>query len=119
MNKWIVSLLVCWSVAGDLVRTIDGDTFVANLEIFQQIRSIEHIRVLGIDTPEMRRSSRPRGLKAKAFADEWLKRGPFRVESCRRDSFGRILGKVYRDDSVLATELKKAGHMKENSRYNR
>jgi len=36
--------LLCWMVEGTLVRTIDGDTFVADLKVWQQMRATEHVR---------------------------------------------------------------------------
>jgi len=99
--------LLCWTVEGALVRTIDGDTFVADLRVWQQVTAREHVRLLAIDTPEL---AQPKGPEAKAFTEGWLRQGPFQVQSCKRDSFGRVLGNVLRTGQSLAETLKTAGY---------
>lgn len=97
--------LFCWFVTAQSLRAVDGDTFVAKMEIWPNLYKIETVRVLGVDTPELKGPERDRAREAKAFTEEWLSRGDFKIEACRRDSFGRLLAKVSRDDSVLAGEL--------------
>jgi micrococcal nuclease len=101
-----LAAVLCWTITGATpIRTIDGDTFIATLPIWINTTTQETIRVLGIDTPEMKGATRPDAEKAKAHTQSWLDRGAFSIEACKRDSFGRVLGKVYRGDSVLADEL--------------
>jgi micrococcal nuclease len=89
--------------AQSVMRVIDGDTFVL---YHVGVPAEERVRVLGVDTPE-------RGdlgfFEAKLFTQEWLLRGPFTLTTCKRDSFGRLLGTVTRADTDLATDLKAAG----------
>jgi endonuclease YncB( thermonuclease family) len=99
--------MLCWTVSGNLVRTIDADTFVASLEIWPQLVSVETIRVVGVAMPEMRGAEREQAQAAKEFTEAWLKRGPFYVWGCRKDAFGRFLAVVTREDERLADELKK------------
>lgn len=108
-NGWVMAFvfLLCWTVEAALVRTIDGDTFVADLRIWQQVTAREHVRILGINTPEL---ATPQGPAAKAFANEWLVHSPFQVQSCKRDSFGRVLGNVVRNGQSLADALRTAGY---------
>lgn len=106
----LISLLLCWTVSGTLVRAIDGDTFEARLSVWHGIEVIERIRILGVNTPEKRLKTMKEWVGAYAFTDTWLKRGPFMVESCERDSLRRALGKVYRGKEVLSDELIKSGH---------
>jgi len=56
--------------------------------------------------------NQPKGPEAKAFSEAWLTRGPFQVQSCRRDSFGRVLGNVVRNGQSLADALRAAGYQK-------
>lgn len=109
LNRALLSALICWTVSANAIRTIDGDTFVARMEIWPKLYKIETVRVLGVDTPELKGPERERALEAKAFTEEWLSRGPFTIEACRRDSFGRLLAKVTRHDSTLAGELIERG----------
>ena len=102
MTRFVV-VLFCWTVLGVHVRTIDGDTAVLDLSIWQGLTARETIRVLGVDTPERKD---PGWLDAREFTDTWLRRGGMvNIQTCRRDSFGRILGYVSREgirlDKVL------------------
>jgi endonuclease YncB( thermonuclease family) len=78
---------------------IDGDTFVLyNVAVPAEDR----VRVLGVDAAEIRDTLGP---AARAFTTEWLTRGNFRIHTCKRDSFGRLLGTVTRGTDTLATAL--------------
>jgi endonuclease YncB( thermonuclease family) len=103
----LVALLLCWTVSGTLVRTVDGDTFDANLQIWTNLYAVERIRILGVNTPE---TNQPGFWAAKAYTDNWAKDLPFLVEACKRDNFGRLLGKVSRNGEVLADKLIETGN---------
>lgn len=92
------------------MRVIDGDTLIADLSLWHTITSRETIRVLGVDSPELTGLTKEAGLLAKAFTERWVAQGPFTVNSCKRDSFGRVLGIVFRDGQILADDLIAAGH---------
>jgi endonuclease YncB( thermonuclease family) len=115
-SNFIPQLLIavaCWTVSGTPLRTVDGDTFRAELEIWQGIKKIETVRLLGIDTPELRGPDRARALEAKAFTAAWLgKDARFTLMTCGRDSLGRVLGEVTRGEENLADLLLKSGHAK-------
>ena len=96
-----------------LVRVIDGDTIVAKVGGRE-----EHVRLIGIDTPETKDPRRPVecfGKEASEHMVSLLPRGtPLRlvrdVES--RDHFGRLLAYVYRQPDGLFVNLHmvKAGY---------
>lgn len=44
-------------------------------------------------------------MEAKAFTEKWLSSLPVTLEVCKRDSFGRVLARVYRGESHLDDEL--------------
>jgi micrococcal nuclease len=99
-------LLLCLTIGltpEHVKRVIDGDTFV--LFAFDTPPE-ERVRVLGVDTPER---NEPGFSAASAFTADWLRRGPFSLTTCDRDSFGRRLATVSRHDSSLAQSLKDAG----------
>ena len=90
---------------------MDGDT----AEIHWSAADVETVRVLGIDTPELRRRGMPdRGLDPHGAEARGFARGAFAAASridllrCgRRDRFGRTLGYFFLDGrnySVLALE---------------
>ena len=61
----------------DVVRVIDGDTIVCNIDLgFDNWIHNEHVRLLGINTPEVRTRDpieKKAGLEAKAFVEQFLK----------------------------------------------
>lgn len=102
-TRWLKVLAFCLTLqlTPDYVkRTIDGDTFV----LYSIATPLdERVRVLGVDTPE--RGTGPLADSASAFTKRWLAAGPFSLEACTRDSFGRLLGRVSRNGRTLADTL--------------
>ena len=111
-TRAMAAAVLCWTVLGMSTRTIDGDTFVAELEIWPGVRVTEHIRVLGVDTPERTEATRGAWASARDFTAGWLDRQQIVVTACRRDSFGRLLGRVTKDNATrdLARDIIGAGH---------
>lgn len=119
-----LSAVICWTVTGNVVRVKDGDTFVAEFDVWAKILITETVRVAGIDTPEMRKPPRVietkkqradrlnRANAAKRFTEKWLARGKFSFYTCGVYTFGRIVGVPSRNGRSLAIELKEAGHEK-------
>lgn len=102
----ICTWALCTTLALDpswVLRVKDGDTFVVRNA---GITNTEDVRVCCIDTPEKKE---PNFQEATAFTREWLDAGPFFIEVCKRDSFGRLLGTVTRDGHDLADALLEAG----------
>lgn len=109
--KHLVSTALCFGMTcatlqldpGWILRVKDGDTFVIRNA---GITTFEDVRVCCVDTPEKKD---PGFDDATAFTDRWLHAGPFTLEVCKRDSFGRLLGVVTRDGEDLATALLESG----------
>lgn len=101
-----------WLVA--VVETIDGDTVEVEVTWEPGHVVTERVRLLGIDTPEVKGPTRPAGEAAKAYTATWLvDSGPTELVVCRpaRDSFGRLLGRlVSQTKGDLAAALLAAGH---------
>jgi micrococcal nuclease len=99
--------------AATLVRVIDGDTIVAKVGGRE-----EHVRLIGIDTPETKDPRRPVecfGKEASEHMVSLLPRGtPLRLvrDVETRDRFGRLLAYVYRQPDGLFVNLHmvKAGY---------
>lgn len=106
--------MLCWIVAATAGRVIDGDTFIASADIWPGLSASIHVRVLGVDTPEMKGTTLEAAQKAKAFTAEWVTKGELMLAiGCGKpslDSFGRSLAVVSRDGKNLADELIAAGH---------
>ena len=103
-------LLACFVVTGRPGHVVDGDTFDAELDIWLGLVAVERVRVLGVNTPELKGSTKVAGLAAKQFTADWLSHGPVEIQACRRDAFGRILGRVNRGGDYLADALLATGH---------
>jgi len=102
-------LLVCFIVTARPGRVIDGDTFDAELDIWLGLVAVERVRVLGVDTPELKGATKAAGLVSKQFTETWLSKGTIEIEACRRDAFGRVLGRVNRGGDYLADALLATG----------
>ena len=101
-------------VVKEVTSIYDGDTFRANLQGYPKIVGYRmSIRVLGIDTPEMKgKCKREKELAraAKRFTVSFL-RGAKSIElrNVKRGKYFRILADVYGDNTSLADELIKSG----------
>jgi len=89
-----------------IVRLIDGDTVVVDLEIDvgfgTKITTRETVRIAGLNAPEVVGASRDAGLAAKAWLADALARegGSLRMLSAQRDKYGRRLA-VFMTSIVL------------------
>jgi len=109
-----------WTVPARVTRVIDGDTLVCDLDLGWNVWHMEQrVRLLGIDTPELKGSTRMAGEAARLFVINTLgwsaawntEPVAVTVVSEQLDSFGRVLGRVLlADGSDLSTLLLDAGH---------
>ena len=88
-------------------RVIDGDTIDGDIDLgFSVHLDGQRLRLLRVNTPERKGSTKAAGDRAKAFTERWLKdhanivirsrkRDPKQAE---KDAFGRYLVEVYGDD---------------------
>lgn len=88
------------------LRAVDGDTIEVVLQLGFNIELTDHVRLFGINTPEVVGADAARGHEAKLFTALWLN-GASRlyVESNRfnaREKYGRILATVFRDDDAVS-----------------
>jgi len=103
-----------------VVRIIDGDTLVLKIDLGFSITTIQRVRLLGVDTPEINRKiSQEAGYKASLFVQKWVLDSEsdlifehnFTVETKKQDGFGRYLG-IFRNrnEESLSDDLIKSGH---------
>lgn len=86
-------------------RVVDGDTIDLLVDMGFHMTATLRFRVLGIDTPEIRRGTdeeKVAGQAAKARVEELMKHAveekglwPIRVRTEKADSFGRWLADIY------------------------
>lgn len=100
-----------------VVRVYDGDTFYANLKDVHPLLGHEiGIRVEGVDTPEIRGSSKC--VKQMAYAARDFVKNLFNeaktieLRNCGRGKYFRIIADVYVDGKNLADLLINAGYAK-------
>ena len=111
-----------WVWRASLWNVVDGDTFDLWIDQGFHSHKLERVRLLFVDTPEMKKPTLEAGREAKAFALEWLMEAeefsgltadwPPIIETSKSDSFGRYLGDIWRvsDGSNLGSALILAGH---------
>src|SRR3954471_1847956 len=87
------------------VRAVDGDTIEIALILGFNIEFTDHVRLFGINTPEIVGPDATRAREAKLFTASWLaetlvKGSRLYIESNRfnsREKYGRILATVFRE----------------------
>ena len=114
-----------WEYRAGLVRVIDGDTYVLDIDLGFHVTVREHVRLWGIDCPEHNTAA---GRAAIAFASAWWAANPLvRVQTQREKdtevkTFDRWVaaivplgsgpGSAPGIDQSLAAALRAAGHVK-------
>ncbi len=92
-----------WSFPCRILRVIDGDTVDVVCDLGFGVTSHQRIRLLAVNTPELKGASRVAGLAAKTFVEGWVQAlsaaaadrdWPFRIWTEKSDSFGRYLGTI-------------------------
>lgn len=97
--------------AASVVRTIDGDTIVVNLDGKE-----ETIRLIGVDTPESVHPDKSKnsdaGVAASQFTEFYLSNQNVELEFDvqERDKYGRILAYVYTKDGMFNEKLLETGY---------
>ncbi|OAE96733.1 nuclease [Bradyrhizobium centrolobii] len=81
----------------DVIRTIDGDTFIARVHQRDGRNLVARVRLRGIDAPELKASCQEELDKAEAAADalrDLLGQGGVTIYNLGPDKYGRILADV-------------------------
>jgi micrococcal nuclease len=85
------------------LRVIDGDTIVARIDLGFRMTTEQSLRLLGINTPELRSPDpeiRRRAVEARNRVEAWIAeqqgtlQWPLLVATAKGDSFGRWLADV-------------------------
>ena len=99
-----------------LVKSIyDGDTLRADIDLgFGVILADQSLRLLGIDTPEIKGVERPQGIISRDFVVERIPVGSYITMTTvkdRKEKFGRYLATVYygEEQKNLNEELLSSG----------
>lgn len=79
-----------------LVRAIDGDTAVLDIDLGLHVHTTRIVRLLGIDAPEILGTSKEKGEASKYALASLLSHGPLRITTHldKNDKYGRVLGEI-------------------------
>lgn len=109
--------MTTWEVPATVVRVIDGDTIVVDLDLGWRVyRNAEHVRIAGINAPER---GTPEGDAATGYARALLNVGDaVRVVSSAKPSFERTVGSIKMLEGVylgrdFGEVMVAAGHAKD------
>jgi len=102
-------ILSLYTYKAEVVRVIDGDTLVLNIDLGLNISITKHIRLLRVDTPELNSRVLEEREKAKLARDFVVERLPSGAEvivkTYKSDSFGRYLGEIYYSENGVQVNL--------------
>lgn len=103
---------VNWTFGARLVRVIDGDTVILEVDTGFATRREERIRLLGIDAPEVVGADKAKGMAAKiALQDRLFGRQLLVVTEMEKvDGFRRYLGAIWADGVNVNEWLIEEGH---------
>lgn len=77
-------------------RVVDGDTIDVDVDLGFHVYTRQRLRLLRVDTPEVRGKEREEGLKYKAFVEYRLPVGSnVIVQSYKTGKYGRYLAEVW------------------------
>lgn len=96
------------------VYIVDGDTYDLRIDLGLGVSRLERIRLLGLDTPEVRGAEREAGEAASQAAEEFFETCPcIIVSKGARGKYGRLLADVEnRSGQRISTYLRERGHEK-------
>lgn len=103
-NTWVFRARPNWGARSKGV--VDGDTLDLTIDKGMGDYSDIRVRVLGIDTPELRGEERDEGLLAKKIVQRWVAdhcavgtKWPLLIETYKADSFGRYLARIQSEET--------------------
>lgn len=95
-----------------LLRVVDGDTLVLDVDLGFSLHSRHHVRLKGVNAPEMRTDAGP---LARNWVMQWFQDRPGPVllvtsKGRETEKYGRYLGNVYAHGQHLNEDIVAAGH---------
>lgn len=88
-----------------VVSIYDGDTLTVEIDLGMNISRTETIRLYGIDTPELRGTSRNSGLESRDYLRSIINSAEeehldiyIRTYKDKGDKYGRLLGEIFLGD---------------------
>jgi len=95
-----------------VLKVIDGDTLQLDIDLGMCVHFVEHVRLIGINTPEtygVKKDSEEykAGIKAKEAVISWVEGKDVIIETSKdkKEKYGRYLVKLYFDNICLNDKL--------------
>ena len=82
-----------------------------------RITTFQRLRLVSVDTPEIRGSERPEGLKVKEYVKELIENKDLSIETFKIGKFGRYVAEVYLDNGEGLSEHLLAKNMAKKLSY--
>lgn len=87
----------------NLIRVIDGDTIVVEIDLGLRVWTRQTIRLAGIDAPEPRGESKEKGKEASAHLSALINNcRQLVIHTEKSGKYGRWLGVLFRDNESMA-----------------
>ncbi len=98
-------------------RVVDGDTFDVTIDLGFRITTFQRLRLVKVNTPEIRGSERSEGLKVKEYVKELIEGKDLSIETFKIGKFGRYVAEVYLDNGEGLSEHLLASNMAKKLSY--
>lgn len=95
-----------FTYTGSVIRVIDGDTFVASIDLGFGFTTVQTLRLRGLDAPEIISSE---GREAKEFLENSLGKDLL-IRTSKSDKYDRYLADVFVDGEYVNQTLIEEGH---------
>lgn len=85
----------------------DGDTITVNIDLgFGILLTNQHIRLIGINAPELKGKTKQEAIKSRDRLKELVLEKEIKIETIKdkKEKYGRMLGKIWVND-VLINDL--------------
>ncbi len=97
-----------------VIRWVDGDTLLCLIDLGFYTHKEERLRLARIDTPELRGAEKEEGKRVQKLVTEKFPPDTIiRVDSKKRDSYGRFIAELYYEDKSINQWLIDSGNAKE------
>lgn len=84
-----------YTYKAQITDVYDGDTCTANIALGFYIHHIQKLRLLGINTPELKGITKLRGIAARDRLRELILGKTVYIQTQKDDAFGRWLANIY------------------------
>ncbi len=89
-----------------VTKVYDGDTITVDIDLgFEVWLKGQKLRLIGIDTPEVRGPERPEGILARDALRSMILNKKVRIKSYGRGKYGRWLSEVFIEDININQRL--------------